>query len=58
MNVFGNTRGATNDVYVRLGIKTRTNAEVRDAFLKEIMPMIENLGLVVPEYNENEQPTK
>jgi len=58
MNVFGNTRGATNDVYVRLGIKKRTNAEVREAFLKEIMPMIEEVGLKVPEYKEEDQLAK
>jgi len=55
MNVFGNAKGATNDVYVRLGIKTRTNAQVREAFLAEILPMIEQLGLTTPAYDVADQ---
>lgn len=56
MNVFGNTRGASNDIYVKLGLKKRTNAEVRDAFVKEIHQLSEQCGLVVPEYSEAAQP--
>ncbi len=55
MNVFGNSQGQANDIYVRLGLKRRTNAEVRDAFLKEIHALCDEVGLVIPEYREADQ---
>ncbi len=58
MNVFGSTRSSSNDVYVRLGLKKRTNAEVRDAFVKEIMELTAKHGLTVPEYREEDQLTQ
>jgi len=58
MNVFGKSSGSTNDIYLKLGLKTRTNAEVRDAFVQEITEKCEAWGLVVPEYVETTQPTE
>jgi ring-1,2-phenylacetyl-CoA epoxidase subunit PaaA len=58
MNVFGSTRGRTNDLYVNLGLKARTNAEVRDVFVKEIHELCAKFGLTVPEYNEDDQPQR
>ncbi len=58
MNVFGNTQGQTNDLYVRLGLKQRTNQEVRTAFLKEIQELCDEVGLVVPTYKEEDQPKR
>ncbi|AUN98073.1 hypothetical protein DOM21_10910 [Bacteriovorax stolpii] len=58
MNVFGNTQGQTNDLYVRLGLKQRTNQEVRTAFLKEIQELCDEAGLVVPTYKEEDQPQR
>ena len=58
MNVFGNSEGSTNDLYVRLGLKARTNAVVRDVFVKEIEVLCEEVGLTIPEYDETKQPTK
>jgi ring-1,2-phenylacetyl-CoA epoxidase subunit PaaA len=52
MNVFGSTKGRSNDVYVRLGLKQRTNSDIRDSFLKEIQELCEACHLVVPEYKE------
>ena len=57
MNVFGNARGASNDVYVRLGLKRRTNAQVREAFLREIEGLCEKAGLMIPEYCQEDQAT-
>ena len=48
INVFGNTAGASNDVYVKLGLKKRTNARVREAFVDEIEKMCGDVGLSVP----------
>jgi ring-1,2-phenylacetyl-CoA epoxidase subunit PaaA len=56
MNVFGSSKSSTNDIYVRLGLKKRTNAQVREVFLKEIISMTDEWGLVLPEYNESTQP--
>lgn len=56
MNVFGNSRGASNTIYVKLGLKKRTNLEVRNAFVKEIENFIKPYGLTLPEYKEEEQP--
>jgi len=56
MNVFGGQKGATNDVYVKLGLKQRTNQEVRTTFIQEIKSMIAPLGLTIPEWKEAEQP--
>lgn len=58
MNVFGNTAGSRNDIYVKLGLKKRTNAEVRDAFVAEIKTLCDEVGLVVPEYREEDQPIR
>jgi len=56
MNVFGNARGSSNPIYVNLGLKKRTNAEVRDSFVKEIKEMTDEYGLTIPKYNQDDQP--
>lgn len=58
MNVFGSTKGRSNDLYVRLGLKKRTNAEIRDTFVNEVQDLATKAGLVIPEYNEDEQPAR
>ncbi|RLA64595.1 MAG: hypothetical protein DRQ88_00620 [Epsilonproteobacteria bacterium] len=55
MNVFGNARGSSNTIYVNLGLKKRTNAEVRDSFVKEIKTITNEYGLTIPEYRQDEQ---
>ena len=56
MNVFGNSRGVSNDTYVKLGLKKRTNLKVRNAFEKEIHTLCDECGLSVPPYNETDWP--
>jgi ring-1,2-phenylacetyl-CoA epoxidase subunit PaaA len=56
MNVFGNSQGVSNDLYVRLGLKRRTNGEIRETFVNEIHEKCNEVGLVVPNYNEADQP--
>lgn len=58
MNVFGNTKGATNDLYVNLGLKARTNEAVRKVFVDEISVLCDEVGLVIPDYKEEDQPTR
>ena len=54
MNVFGKTIGGANDIYVKLGLKKRTNKEVRDVFVKEIEGLCEKMGLTIPDWSEEE----
>lgn len=54
MNVFGKTIGGANEIYVKLGLKKRTNKEVRDIFVKEINDLCEQVGLVVPDWKEED----
>lgn len=58
MNVFGSAKGASNDIYVKLGLKKRTNAEIRATFVNEVQAMCDEVGLVLPEYKEEDQPTR
>jgi ring-1,2-phenylacetyl-CoA epoxidase subunit PaaA len=58
MNVFGKSTGESNDIYLKLGLKKRTNAEVRKTFVEEIKSKCKEWGLVVPDYIEAEQPTQ
>jgi ring-1,2-phenylacetyl-CoA epoxidase subunit PaaA len=58
MNIFGSTQGASNDLYVNLGLKQRTNGEIRGVFVKEIEEMCEQNGLTLPEYREEDQPQR
>lgn len=56
MNVFGSSKGQSNDVYILLGLKKRSNRDVRDTFVKEIKDLCQQWGLTVPEYDEDKQP--
>jgi ring-1,2-phenylacetyl-CoA epoxidase subunit PaaA len=56
MNVFGKSSGQSNDIYIKLGLKKRTNQQVRDVFVKEIQEKCNQWGLVLPEYKEEQQP--
>ena len=58
MNTFGKSTGTGNDIYQRLGLKNRSNADVRAAFVKEINDKCTEWGLKVPEYVESVQPTE
>jgi ring-1,2-phenylacetyl-CoA epoxidase subunit PaaA len=52
ISVFGNSKGAANDIYVRLGLKKRNNAEIREVFKSEVLDLAGQWGLKVPEDNE------
>ena len=47
MNVFGSSKGAANNIYVKLGLKRRTNSEVREIFTKEIEGFTQEFGLTL-----------
>jgi len=50
MDIFGRPKTAKNALYRKLGLKRRDNEEVRQAFYQEIKPLIEGLGLRLPDY--------
>jgi ring-1,2-phenylacetyl-CoA epoxidase subunit PaaA len=54
MNVFGKTIGGANDIYVKLGLKKRSNKDVRDVFVAEIEKLCEECGLTIPAWSEEE----
>ena len=54
MNVFGKSRGGANNIYVQLGLKKRTNEEVRKDFVADIQKLCDEVGLIIPEWNESE----
>ncbi len=54
MNVFGKTIGGANQIYVKLGLKKRTNKEIRDIFVAEIEKLCEECGLVLPNWKEED----
>ena len=58
MNIFGSSEGASNDLYVNLGLKQRTNGEIRAVFVKEIEEMCVEAGLTLPVYREEDQPAR
>jgi ring-1,2-phenylacetyl-CoA epoxidase subunit PaaA len=56
LNMFGPPTTKNTALYLRLGLKTRTNEERRHAFLAVCIPRIEALGLRVPRLRRNRYP--
>ena len=48
--IFGRSHSPKNEVYRRLGLKRRTNEEVREAFVEEVHSLLDKYGLPKPEY--------
>lgn len=49
LDMFGRSDSRRSLRYVELGLKRRTNAEARQAFIQEVEPLIRKLGLDVPD---------
>lgn len=49
LDMFGRSDSKRSLRYVELGLKRRTNAEARQAFIQEVEPLIRKLGLDVPD---------
>ncbi len=54
MNVFGKTSGGGNPIYVKLGLKKRSNQEVRQVFVAEIEKLCRECQLTVPAWREED----
>lgn len=50
MNIFGNPHSRKNELYRTLGLKKRSNEEVRQAFRADIEKKIQGTGLTMPEW--------
>lgn len=49
LDMFGRSQSKRDAAYIAHGLKQRTNEELRQAFITETTPMIERLGLEVPD---------
>lgn len=49
LDMFGRSDSRRSLRYVELGLKRRTNTEARQAFIQEVEPLIQKLGLEVPD---------
>ena len=52
LDMFGRSESRRSERYCYWGIKRRTNAQAREAYVKEVKPLIEEMGLRVPEPNQ------
>jgi hypothetical protein len=52
LDMFGRSQSKRSERYVYWGLKRRTNAEAREQFMQEVNPLIEQMGLAVPDPNK------
>jgi len=55
MNIFGRANSPKNKIYRKLGLKSRDNDEVRQAFAKEVAQKCADFGLDVPQWTPEEK---
>ena len=49
LDMFGRSGSKRSERYCYWGIKRRTNAQAREAYMTEVKPLIEQMGLQVPD---------
>ena len=49
LDMFGRSGSKRSERYCYWGLKRRTNAQAREAYMKEVKPLIEQMGLQVPD---------
>jgi ring-1,2-phenylacetyl-CoA epoxidase subunit PaaA len=49
LDMFGRSDSARDQRYIYWGLKRRTNAQAREEFIQEVNPLIEKIGLQVPD---------
>jgi ring-1,2-phenylacetyl-CoA epoxidase subunit PaaA len=52
LDMFGRSASKRSERYCHWGIKRRTNAQAREEYMKEVRPLIEQMGLKVPDPNK------
>lgn len=55
LDMFGRSDSARDQRYIYWGLKRRTNARAREEFIQEVNPLIEKIGLEVPDPLEGRQ---
>lgn len=53
LDMFGRSDSKNSDIYVRWGIKGKSNAELRAQYIADTVPLIEQLGLEAPDNMAN-----
>ena len=53
LDMFGRSDSDNSKIYVQWGIKGKTNEELRQQYIADTVPLIKELGLVVPDHMEN-----
>lgn len=51
LDMFGNSNSRRSERYRHWGLKRRTNTEAREQYIREVNPLIEGMGLTVPDPN-------
>jgi ring-1,2-phenylacetyl-CoA epoxidase subunit PaaA len=49
LDMFGSSESRRSERFIHWGIKKRTNVEARQAYINEVNPMIEAMGLEIPD---------
>jgi 1,2-phenylacetyl-CoA epoxidase catalytic subunit len=47
--MFGRSNSTRDQRYLYWGLKRRTNAQAREEFIQEVNPLIEKIGLKIPD---------
>jgi ring-1,2-phenylacetyl-CoA epoxidase subunit PaaA len=55
LDMFGRSNSTRDQRYVYWGLKRRTNAQAREEFIQEVNPLIETIGLQIPDPLEGRQ---
>jgi ring-1,2-phenylacetyl-CoA epoxidase subunit PaaA len=53
LDMFGNSESRRSERFIHWGLKRRTNGEARQAYLNEVNPLIESMGLQIPDEKDN-----
>jgi 1,2-phenylacetyl-CoA epoxidase catalytic subunit len=53
LDMFGRSDSENSRVYVRWGIKSKSNEELRQKYIRDTVPILERLGLKVPDHRAN-----
>ncbi len=53
LDMFGQSRSTSSSSYVKWGIQKQGNAEMRAHYIKDTRPLLEKIGLVVPDDSAN-----
>jgi 1,2-phenylacetyl-CoA epoxidase catalytic subunit len=49
LDMFGQSRSGASSAYVKWGIQKKGNAEMREQYIKDTRPLLEKIGIKVPD---------